>query len=147
MPGRVTNQNGAGQKLLIVGGTAAGKCGGSIRQIMAKLANTLGERNEYQRPDRPLTVTPQNIDPSLASFTSMYSTYATSIITAYPGNPNFDYNSITMLPATTNAAPGQTMYTTPAGQSIGNQDKLSAVDCAGIKWRTGCAATTCVDRK
>lgn len=147
VPGRTVNQNQQGQKLMIVGGGLPGTCGTSVRQIMGKLANTLGERNEYQRSDRPITVNTNNIAASLSQFSSsMYATYSNSIITAYPGNPNFDYNSITMIPATTNAAPGTNMYTTPGGQFAGTLSRLSAVDCAGISWRYGCSIT-CQDRK
>ncbi|XP_055341764.1 uncharacterized protein LOC129590519 [Paramacrobiotus metropolitanus] len=140
VPGHEMSQAGRGQKLLIVGGTGAGKCGSSQRQIMGKLANTLTLRNEYQRPDRPIAVTINNIDPSLSGVgAGMYSQYSSAIIQVYPFNPTYDFNSITQISPQTNAAAGQTMFTNPGGQATPTQARLSAIDCAALAWKYGCS--------
>jgi len=137
-PGRYMAQNQNGQKLNIIPGTAAGQCGSNIRQIMAKFANTLGLRNEYQRPDRPITVDITKLDPSLSQFASMYAAYSLGSNYIYP--TGFDYNSISMIPATTNAVSGQSMYTVPTGVVPPTpQNRLSQIDCSGIAQRYQCA--------
>ncbi|XP_055341757.1 uncharacterized protein LOC129590513 [Paramacrobiotus metropolitanus] len=146
VPGHLAGSNPGGQKMYILPGTGPGQCGGSVRQIMGRFANAIGLRNEYQRNDRPITVTTGNIATSLANIgASMYAAY-TANVTVYPQNTAYDYNSITQITPQTNANPGVSMFTNPGGQASPTLNRLSNIDCNAIKWRYNCNSNVvCAD--
>ncbi|XP_055351772.1 uncharacterized protein LOC129598053 [Paramacrobiotus metropolitanus] len=146
-PGRVVRQAGNGQTLLMVGGVDG--CLSSTREIMKYLVNSLGIRNEMNRPDRNgaiQVVADNQLKPGLQNLgiTTILPAATTTLLTT-----NFDYKSITM-PAVTKYVNTGNLYSAVGGAALpttgntapGNLARLSQGDCLGLRilYPTTCTA-------
>ena len=81
-PGRDLAKNGRGQSLIMFSG--AGGCMDNKRDIMKVLANVLGLRNEFLRPDRDnfILVQPQNFRAgmNLIDFLIQYNIFSHTVL-------------------------------------------------------------------
>ncbi|GAU90382.1 hypothetical protein RvY_02803-2 [Ramazzottius varieornatus] len=142
-PGRDLTKNGRGQSLVMFSGP--GGCMDNKRDIMKILANVLGLRNEFSRPDRDnfILVQPQNFRAEFRN-ADLYRKYQPSEVEYQ--NFQFDYQSITMYSMDRFAIPGTVAYhLINPGSFIGNLPRLSKGDCQGLSAHYGCTASFCSD--
>ncbi|OQV24000.1 hypothetical protein BV898_01959 [Hypsibius exemplaris] len=142
-PGRDLSRKGRGQAMVMFAG--AGGCMDNKRDIMKVLANSLGLRNEFSRPDRDnhLLIQPQNFRAEYRTL-DLYRKYQPSEVEYQ--NFEFDLQSITMYSMERFAIPGTVAFhLVNPGLFIGNLPRLSKGDCQGLAAQYGCSASFCAD--